>query len=333
VIAAIGAFALMLAARSASAQSVVLVRPPEGDRILVEAFNRLRAELALQSFEVVVAAAPREAGTPEALERLARDNSAFAAISFARRADTTTADVWIADRATGKTTVRTLALRGVPDAPSVLAVRSVDLLRESLRELGPERPPPEVVNADPGPVPEAVRTWVKPSPPAWRFRLEATALGEASGLSLAYGVGVGLSHRLSERFRLGLAAAGPLVGGTYTASTGKATAHQELGWLELLVTAYQSERFRFGGSFGGGVYHLTARSEVNPPLASRSDDVLSALGSVGAFADVHATSIVAVTAGFSALALTPRPGVAVDAERVIFTQPLFRLSLGMSVDF
>lgn len=331
--AVLGALALLLSAREARAQSVVLVRPPEGDRVLVEAFNRLRAELALQSFEVVVADSPGEAGTPEAVEQLARENSAFAAISFTRRADTTTADVWIADRATGKTTVRTLSLRGAQDAPSVLAVRSVDLLRESLRELGPEPPPPEVVNVDPRPVPEAVRTWVKPSPPRWRLRLEGTALGEVSGLSLAYGVGVALSYRLSERLRLGVGAAGPLVGGTYSAPAGKATAHQELGWLELLVAAYQTDRVRLGGSLGAGVYHLTARSEVNPPFASKSDDVLSALGSVGAFIDVYPASVFALTAGVSALALTPRPGVAVGPDQTIFSQPLFRLSLGMGVDF
>jgi len=329
----LGALALLFGARSASAQSVVLVRPPEGDGVLVEAFNRLRAELALQSFEVVVAEAPREAGTPEAVERLARENSAFAAISFTRRADTTTADVWIADRATGKTTVRTLALRGVPDAPSVLAVRSVDLLRESLRELGPEPPPRDVANVDPRPVPETVRTWAKLSPPPWRLRLEGTALGEASGLSVAYGVGIALSYRILERVRLGIAAAGPLVGGTYSASTGKATAHQELGWVELLVSAYQTERVQLGGSLGAGVYHLTARSEVDPPLASRSDDVLSALGSLGAFVDVYPTRVVALTAGVSALALTPRPGVAVGSEQTLFSQPLFRVSLGMGVDF
>lgn len=331
--AVLGALALFVSARGASAQSVVLVRPPEGDRVLLEAFNRLRAELALQSFEVVVADPPRDMGTPEAVEQLARDNTAFAAISFTRRADTTTADVWIADRATGKTTVRTLALRGTQDAPSVLAVRSVDLLRESLRELGPEPPPPDVVNVDPRPVPEAVRKWVKPSPPPWRLQLEGTALGGVSGLSLAYGVGVALSYRVTDRLRFGIGAAGPLVGGTYSASTGKATAHQELGWVELLLAAYQTERLRLGGSLGAGVYHLTARSEVTPPYAPKSDDVLSALGSVGAFIDVYPASAVALTAGLSALALTPRPGVAVGPEQTVFSQPLFRVALGMGVDF
>ena len=325
--------ASLLGARTASAQSVVLVRPPESDGVLVEAFNRLRAELGLQSFEVVVVQAPEGPSTPEAVERLAQEKSAFAAISFARRADTTTADVWIADRATGKTTVRTLALRGVTDAPSVLAVRAVDLLRESLHELGPEAPPPEVVNVDRGPVPEAVRAWAEPPRPPWRLRLEGTVLGEVNGLTPAYGVGIAVSRRLSDRVSLGLAFAGPLVGGTFDASTGTASTHQELGWVELGVTAYENTVLELGGTLGAGVYHLTARSEVKPPLASKNDDVVSALGSLGVLASLHASEAVALSAGFSALLLTPRPGVAIGPEETLLSEPLFRASLGMEVDF
>jgi hypothetical protein len=167
----------------------------------------------------------------------------------------------------------------------------------------------------------------------WRLRLEGTALGEVTGVSLAYGVGFRLGYRLSERFALGVALAGPLVGGTYRASTGTASVHQELGALEVLVTAYASERFRFGAALGGGVYHLTARSEVKPPYASKSDDVLSALGSAGVFTDLYLTETIAVSAAFSALGVTPRPGVAVGPEQVVFSEPLFWASLGMGVDF
>jgi len=328
------ALASLLGARPALAQSVVLVRPPETDRVLVEAFNRLRAELGLQSFEVVVVAAPEGPSTPEAVDRLAQEKSAFAAISFTRRADTTTADVWIADRATGKTTVRTLALRGVPDAPSVLAVRAVDLLRESLRELGPEQPPPEVANVDRRPLPETVRNWARPPRPPWRLRLEGTALGEIEGLSVAYGVGIGVSRRLSERLSLGVAFAGPLIGGTYEASTGTATTHQELGSVELGLTAYDSDLLELAAVLGAGVYHMTARSEdVRPPLASKSDDVLAALGSLGVSANLHATEAVSLGVGLAALLVTPRPGVAVGPEEVLLSEPLFRASLGMAVDF
>jgi hypothetical protein len=327
------ALASLLGAHPAFAQSVVLVRPPDTDRVLVEAFNRLRAELGLQSFEVVVVTAPEGPSTPETVERLAQEQAAFAAISFTRRADTTTADVWIADRATGKTTVRTLALRGVPDAPSVLAVRAVDLLRESLRELGHEQPPPEVANVDRRPVPKAVRNWARPPHPPWRLRLEGTALGEVEGLSFAYGVVIGVSRRLSQRLSLGLAFAGPLVGGSYEASTGTATTHQELGAIELGLTAYDSDLFELGAVLGAGVYHLTARSEVQPPLASQSDDVLSALGTLGMSANLHATDAVSLSLGLAALLVTPRPGVAVGPEETLLSEPLFRASLGMAVDF
>ena len=327
--------ASLLCSTHALAQSVVLVRPPVSDRVLVEAFNRLRAELGLQDFEVVVAEAPEGPSTPEAIDRLAQEKGAFAAISFTRRADTTTADVWIADRATGKTTVRTLALRGVTDAPSVLAVRSVDLLRESLRELGPadEPPPPEVVGVDRGPVSEQVRAWVAPEPPPWRLRLEGTALGETASVGLGYGVGLALSRRLVERVTLGVGLAGPLVGGTFRTKNGSASVRQELAWLELGATVYRAGPFALGAALGAGVYHLEARAEVNPPLSSRSDQVTSFAGSLGLLLDLHLTESVAAMGGASALMLTPRPGVAIGPTRALFKEPLVRAFLGMGVDF
>jgi len=329
------AVATFFSAAPARAQSVVLVRPPVSDRVLVEAFNRLRAELGLQDFEVVVVEAPEGPSTPESIDHLAQERGAFAAISFARRADTTTADVWIADRATGKTTVRTLALRGVVDAPSVLAVRSVDLLRESLHELGPADapPPPEVVGVDRGPVPEQVRAWAAPERPPWRLRLEGTALGETSSVGLGYGVGLALSRRLASSVTLGVGLAGPLVGGSFRASSGSASIRQELAWLELAATPYRTGPFGLGATLGVGVYHLEARSEVNPPLSSRSDQVTSFASSLGLFAELHATDTVAAVGGVSALALTPRPGVAVGPERALFREPLIRAFLGMAVDF
>lgn len=324
----------MLATIAAFAQSVVLVRPPVSDKVLVEAFNRLRGELGAQNFEVVVVDAPDGASTPEAIERLAQDKGAFAAISFARREDTTTADVWLADRTTGKTTVRTLALTGVSDAPSVLAVRSVDLLRESLRELSTEKaPPPEVVHVDRRPVPPAVRAFVQSEPPAWRLRLEGTALGETAGISVGYGVGLALSRRLSERFRLGVALAGPLIGGSYRASTGTASVRQELAWLELDAAAYRAGPFALAGVLGAGAYHLEARSEVEPPLVSRADQVTSFAATLGLLLELRATEAVSAQAGMSALVLAPRPGVAVAGERTLFREPLVRAYAGMGVDF
>jgi len=318
---------------AAFAQSVVLVRPPVSDKLLVEAFNRLRAELGLQAFEVLVVDPLADAHYPEAIDELAQAKGAFAAISFARRADARSADVWIADRATGKTTVRTLALEDVPDAPSVLAVRTVDLLRESLRELAPGRaPPPEVARVDRRPVPEPVRAFAHRERP-FRLRLTGTALVELRDVGAGYGVGIAFSHRFSERFTLGLGFAGPLLGASYRASTGTASIRQELGWAELGVTAARAGIFGVEGTLGLGVYHLAARSEVTPPLASRSDDVTSFAGSFGALFELDATDSVAAVAGVSAVLLTPRPGVAIGPERTLFLEPLLRAELGIAVNF
>ncbi|HTQ06752.1 MAG TPA: hypothetical protein VMI54_23005 [Polyangiaceae bacterium] len=324
----------MLASLTAFAQSVVLVRPETSDEVLVEAFNRLRGELGAQHFEVIVVDAPEGASTPEAIDRLAQDKGAFAAISFTRRADTTTADVWLADRTTGKTTVRTLALTGVPDAPSVLAVRSVDLLRESLRELDSEKaPPPEVVHVDRRPVPPAVRAFARSEPPPWRLRLEGTALDETAGIGTGYGVGLALSRRLSQRFRAGIALAGPLIGASYRSTNGTASVRQELAWLELELTAYESGPFVLAGVLGAGAYHLEARSEVEPPLVSRQKDLTSFATNLGVLLELHATEAVSVEAGAAALALTPRPGVAIAEQRTLFREPLLRAYAGMGVDF
>lgn len=323
-----------MTAGAAFAQSVVLVRPPVSDKLLVEAFNRLRAELGLQAFEVVVVEPLTDPHYPEAIDELAQAKGAFAAISFARRADARNADVWIADRATGKTTVRTLALDDVPDAPSVLAVRTVDLLRESLRELAPGRPPPpEVARVDPRPVPAPVRAFAQRERPPFRLRLTGTALVELRDVGAGYGVGIALSRRLSDRFTLGLGFAGPLLGASYRASTGSASIRQELGWAELGVTAARSGIFSVEGTLGLGLYHLTARSEVAPPLSSRSDDVTSFAGSLGALFELDATDSVAAVAGISAVLLTPRPGVAIGSERTLFLEPLLRAELGMAVNF
>jgi hypothetical protein len=329
------ALSALLSSAGALAQSVVLVRPPVSDRVLVEAFNRLRAELGLQDFEVLVVDAPEGPSTPESIESLAQQKKAFAAISFARRADTTSADVWIADRATGKTTVRSLALRGVVDAPSVLAVRSVDLLRESLRELGPadSAPPPEVMGVDRGPVPEQLRAWAAPEPSSWRLRLEGTLLDEPGRVGPGYGVSLALTYRLGERVTVGVGFAGPLVGGSFHASTGSASVRQELAWAELGVTAYRAGPFAAGALLGLGAYHLDARSEVNPPLSSRSDQVTSFAASLGLLLELHATDAVSALGGVSALMLTPRPGIAVGPAQTLFREPLVQASLGMGVEF
>jgi hypothetical protein len=327
------ALAVLLFAAPARAQRVVLLRPPGSDALLVEAFNRLRAELRLQSFEVVVVDADPALASPDSVGSAAQRENAFAGISITRRAGSTSADVWIADRVTGKTTMRTLALESQREAPSVLAVRAVDLLRASLRELPPgEEAPPDVVSADRGPVPERVRDWARPPPP-WKLRVEGGALGAPSGVGLAYGGGAALSFRFADRFRAGVAFFGPLVGGSWTTETGTAVVRQELAWLEGTFVALRAGALELGVTFGAGAYHLAATSEVEPPLVARSDAVWSALGSVGPSAWLHVTESLSFGTELAVMGLTPRPGVAIAEDERVFGMPAFRLALGLGVEF
>jgi len=330
----LAALFVFFAAPEAHAQRVVLVRPTNSDALLVEAFNRLRAELRLQSFDVVVVDADPALGSPESVGTAAQREDAFAGISITRRAGATSADVWIADRVTGKTTMRTLALRSQREAPSVLAVRAVDLLRSSLREIPPgEEAPPDVVRVDRKPIPESVRAWARPPPPPWKLRVEGGALGAVTGLGPAYGGGAALSRRLSERFRVGIAFFGPLVGGSWSTSTGTASARQELGWFEGTVSLWHGGDFELGATIGLGAYHLEARSEVEPPLVSTSDEVWSALGSVGPNIAFHATESLSFGAELAVVGLTPRPGIAVAEDEMQFELPVFRGAVGIGVEF
>lgn len=330
---ALAVLAALLVAAPALAQRVVLIRPAGSDTLLSEAFTRVRAELLLQDFEVVVVTSETD-GSPESIAGVASRADAFAAIKLTRHAGARSADVWLADRVTGKTTLRSLELDGQSDAPSVLAVRTVDLLRSSLRELGPgQAPPPEVKDVVRGPIAPEIQSFSAPPPSSFVLRVGAAALFQASEPGAAYGPTLALEHRFSARFRGGVSVSGPLLGASYQAAGGRAFVRQEMASLEGTFVALAPGPFELGVVAGAGVYHLEARGEVDPPLAARSDQVTSALGSVGLELRARITSHVGAALGGQALALSPRPGVAVGRERVLFRLPVVRAGAGVTVDF
>jgi len=324
----------LLGAPHLFAQRVVLVRPPEPDALLAEAFTRLHAELRLQDFEVEVVDATGGPSTPESLAAAAQRADAFAAISLSRRASTRTADVWLVDRVTGKTTLRTLALDRESDAPTVLAMRTVDLLRSSLREYAPGRaPPPEVRGVDRRPIPEDVKAFSAPPPPAFALELMGVMLVQAGELDAAYGPAAAFEYRLSDRFRIGLLLAGPLLGASFETRYGRATVRQELGAIEGEIVVVEHRPLTLAVVLGLGVFHLRARSEVDPPLVAQTDDVTSALGSLGAEIRLALTDHLGLSVEGAALALAPQPGVAVLDDRVLYRMPLLRAGAGLTVAF
>ena len=283
----------------AQAQRVVLVRPPDADAVLLEAFNRLSAELRLQDFEVAILDTGPEPRSIEGLADAARRSDALASIAFVRRGEKTSVDVWFGDRVTGKPSVRTIEPPGGADAPNVLAIRAVDLLRTSLREFAGDRPPPppDVVGPDTKPPPPTAPAPL-PRLPSWQVRAEGMMLWNRP-LAMSFGAALGVSRRLSERMELGILVAGPLVG-NWEATEGSTSLRQEVGWAEFKITAWRSRAFEVGASLAGGVHHFQAQTDANPPYVSLgSQQVWSFVGAFGLHGDLR-------MAGNAALGLTVR---------------------------
>jgi hypothetical protein len=322
------ALLFLLLAPTAFAQKVILVRPPAPDEVLSEAFNRLRAELTLQGFEATIVERDASASSPEALAELAKSEGAFAGISLTRRVGAPAAEVCIADRVTGKISLRTIGISQAADAPSVLAVRAADLLRSSLREFSADQPPPpEVVGVDKAPVPVAVRRFA--SAPAARFRLDlrAALLGVTQGFGPGYGPSLALSYRLLDRVSIGVQASGPVLGASYETQNGSASVRQELVLGRVLGAAYQSSVLELRPTLGAGIYRLA------PPLLARNAHVTSFAGGIGLEASVRLSRALLLGAELAAFELTPRPAIAVLDEQYLFAWPFVSASLGLGLDF
>jgi hypothetical protein len=318
--------------RPAMAQRVLLVRPPATDTTLSEAFNRLGAELSLQDFEVEVLDVGDRKLSPDELEAAAQERDAFAGVALTRSGSGANADVCIADRVTGKISLRRLAITAGRDSPRVLAVRAVDLLRESLRELrAGERPPPDVVGVAAAPAPPEVQTFTERT----RFEISAAgfALGTTRRISNGYGAGIGIWYQPTTRLGLGAVFVGPLLGARYRTDDGDASLRQELGQLRATFNLLQPGRLAFGPVLAAGVYHLQAHGEVEAPLAARSASVWSFAGSGGVEARLELGRAVSLNAGVHGLLLTPKPIVAVDKATEPLGQPLLLASIGLGVAF
>lgn len=313
-------------------QSVLLVRPPSGDAALTEAFNRLRAELELQDFKVEVLDANQSTATLEELETAAQRADAFAGIALSRHGSGANADVSIADRVTGKMSMRRLAIAG-QDSPRILAVRAVDLLRASLRELpNNERPPPDVVGVSPSPPPPELRAFTERRAP-FRVSAAAVALTSAHDISNGYGAMLGFRYHPVDRLGIGIDLVGPLVGARFRASNGRATLRQELAQVRAAFDVLTPGRLELGPVLGAGVYHLQAQGQVAPPLNGLTSSVWSFAGSGGVEARLKLTDALTLGGSVEGILLTPRPVVAIDSELEELGQPLLLAALGLGVAF
>jgi hypothetical protein len=326
---------LALSARSAAATDpsvVVLLEPAEPDAVARETLTRAKAELSGAGFRVIIA--PRGAGDPRgSLETAIREAGAIAAIAIEPSQSSSIVEVWVSDRLTGKLSIRPVESPRKGEAPALLAIRAVELLRASLLEIAN---PPTSSTKNPAPPPEVTKLTepaVSSNSESRRagFGIEAGMMGFLSvdGIHPAvapmfrasYGVPIGLGARVTW--------AGPSFGPGLDGELGQAVITQYLALAELVYSPPLGGpvALLFNGGLGG--YHVSASGELFDPQRARSGGSTAFIATWGAGLDfrIHRRFGLALEtmAGVSA----PRVTIEMGSEEVgHFGRPLLGASLG-----
>jgi hypothetical protein len=329
--AALVGLGVLLFAWVAQAQRVALVRPPDADAVLLEVFNRLSAELRLQDFEVAILENAADPRSSDALADAARRTTSVAAVRFVRRGESTAVDVWLDARASGPAAVQTIEPPGGLDAPTVLAIRTVDLLRTTLREFGPSaRPPPSV---SPEPKPALPPPQLPEHPPNWKIRAEGLILWNRPTLGFAYGASLGLMRRVAQLVDVGVSVAGPVVvGRNWATSEGEASVRHILGWADVRLSGPKAGPFVMGASAGAGAMRMQVQG-IRPSDLSVGNQVWSFAATVAGHADIPLGGNAAIGVTVRAIGLTPRPAVGVGTTQAVVQFPLLGASAGLLVAF
>ena len=185
-------------ARAATEQSerrVAVMAAPDVD----DSAQRLAAELGALGFEAVMLAPPATAADPAVLAARADELDVAALIALTPEADTVS--IWVVDRVTGKTLQRTIDVppREDPDRARVVALRTIELLRASLREL--ESGPPPEAEVDP---PPPARQLLRPARPRASIQLGPAIAGAPGGLGPSVHIAAGARWMVHPRVGLGV---------------------------------------------------------------------------------------------------------------------------------
>jgi hypothetical protein len=324
---------LALAGTAAAAPArVALVHEHEPSALEQRTLTRLRAELIAAGFEITEVERRGE-GAREAAEAEPPSPGVFATIAIVpRTADA--ADIWVADRVTGKTVVRRIRVPSSTgrDMAAVLAVRAVELLQASLLEALEPPPRAEPASADAAPVPPptavppAVSAWMSSRLPANEPRAAESNLMLQAGAGVIHsfgGVGpaflpvLGLGYRLSSAVAVGVRAGGPAFAADLAATGGTIAVRQELVTVEVtydLLSPTATVRPVVIG--GAGVYHLGVVGAAAPPYRGESNDLFAALFAVGPGARFRLGERVSLLGDVRLLFIAPQPIVRASASEV-----------------
>jgi hypothetical protein len=255
----------------ARGETVALVHPAASDDVVSEIATRLRAELDAAGFDVEELVATTRIDPEEPVDTGDLETAPRATVVVSGEDGVASVDIWVPDPKTHEMAVRHVESPPVARqrAPSVLAVRTVELLRAAL--LGPA---PSDTTPKPAP---------KPTPKddgRERRARSRLAFGGEIGAAMLYG-GHGVSPAFAPSLRLlvgnrtwggRLNVVAPAFGAEASARGGKASIRQETLSLDATVTWPAEGSVAVVASAGGGGYHWRVSGQgVAPNLGHEAD--------------------------------------------------------------
>lgn len=334
---------------TAWAHTIAVVRPDRSDQTLVEAFSRLCGELRMYGFQVRLLDGLDEAAPLEARGQSGKASDVVGGVALVRAPGQASAKIWVAADASGKESVRITVSVADADAPSLLAIRTADVLRASLRNLRgaepataqPERKPDArpARESDAKPQEEVTASPAGPAPAGeahddrWSVEAGPSTLFEVGKMGLGWGAHVQARGRISERIRLALAFTGPVMGQAYDAAGATAHLRQELATLGLALRLLRARSLDIDVFQGVGVMHLSLHGEARSPWVAQDASAWAAASATGLAARVALSEHWGLEASAAALFLIPRPVVDVADVSYVTHQPFLQASTGLSFGY
>ena len=314
------------------AERVVLVRPIGQEPVLTEVFNRLQGELRMHGFETILASANGLPSSGE-MQRVAELGQAAASVALERTELDSTAHVWFVDREASRARILSVAVPDSEDTPSLLALRTVELLRSTLRERSTE-PPAKA----PRPTTH-VRTVPRSASPqrddAGRLSVRGE-LGIASS-SMAQPVvpdfAISFGYRIVEPWTLALRVQVPLKSNGVAAAGASATYRVETAMLESRWSLELRTRLTLEPLVAVGAARTTAAGSAARPNVSRDASGTSLVLATGIGAWFAVSSHVALGVALRAGLFGPKPVVRVQDRDQLLGRPWLDLGLGLNFAF
>jgi hypothetical protein len=244
-------------AAPAAAATVVIVRPIRPSAAMLETLVRIGGELASVGFATEVVDAPSDGQeSPGLLEMIATKHGADAVIALVGDAALDSVKVWVIDKVTSKSVVRTVPFESTAEhASERLAIRALELLRSSFLEIDLASHDSQG-RAPPAAVVHFVDMQRRGRPERLSVEVGGTALMSVDGVGPAFLPLFSVGWALGSMFVLRASVAGLGTRPTVENEIGSAQVSQGYGLLGGCLRFREAERLQPFVALSAGALHI-----------------------------------------------------------------------------